>query len=159
MNTMFFEEQQRDEAREIDKELHRRHILTGEICPYCNKKPEFVDGKEIYGKHSDYGMFWLCRRCDAYVGVHKGTDQPLGRLANTTLRALKKEAHMYFDNLWKVLLKPGITKNVARSEAYKWLSDVMKVPMPEAHIGMFNEEQCRLVIYYSQLKLQEDAND
>ena len=29
----------------------------------------------------------------AYVGVHKGTDKPLGRLANAELRYWKKRAH------------------------------------------------------------------
>lgn len=159
MNEIFFQEQQRQEARDIDKELHRRLILAGGICPYCNKKPELVHSEVVYGPGVDYGMFWYCKTCVAYVGVHRGTDQPLGRLANKELRALKKEAHMYFDNLWKVLLKPGLTKNVARSEAYKWLSEVMKVPLPEAHIGMFDEDQCRMAIYHSQLKLQEDVDD
>jgi hypothetical protein len=159
MNTIFFEEQQREEAREINRELHRRRILAGELCGYCNKKPELVDGKVIYGNHTNYGKFWHCSSCDAYVGVHQGTDQPLGRLANKELRSLKKEAHMYFDNLWKVLLHPGVTKNVARSEAYKWLSDKMGTPMAETHIGMFDEDQCRMVIYHSQLKLQSDDDN
>jgi hypothetical protein len=159
MNTIFFEEQQRDELREIDAEIQRRKIMAGEICPYCKQPPVLVDGKLLYGKDTAYGQFWHCEKCQAYVGVHRGTVQPLGRLANRELRALKKEAHMYFDNLWKVLLRPGVTKNVARSEAYKWLGETMNLPMAEAHIGMFDEDQCRLAIYYSQIKLQGNADD
>lgn len=53
-------------------------ILTGKVCPYCGRPTEFVDSSVIYGR--SYGMIYLCRDCRAYVGVHKGTDQALGRL-------------------------------------------------------------------------------
>jgi len=46
-------------------------------------------------------MIYLCRSCDAYVGVHKGTDKPKGRLANAELREYKKKAHSAFDPLWR----------------------------------------------------------
>lgn len=70
-------------------------------CDYCGRRAEFVDSKVIYGK--SYGMIYLCRCCPgyAYVGVHKGTDRPLGRLADMELRELKKLAHAAFDPLWK----------------------------------------------------------
>lgn len=48
-------------------------------CDYCGRQAEYVDSKVVYGK--SYGMMYLCRNCMAYVGVHKGTDKPLGRLA------------------------------------------------------------------------------
>ena len=32
-------------------------------------------------------MIYICKPCDAYVGVHKGTDKALGRLANKELRS------------------------------------------------------------------------
>lgn len=71
-------------------------IFTGKICPYCGKPTEFVDSSVIYGR--SYGMIYLCRDCRAYVGVHKGTNQALGRLANAELRDAKKEAHFYLTN-------------------------------------------------------------
>ena len=70
----------------------------GLLCPYCLNLTEYVDSSIIYGK--SYGMIYLCKRCDAYVGVHRGTAKSLGRLANKTLRHWKKEAHRYFDNIW-----------------------------------------------------------
>ena len=42
-------------------------------CPYCGQQAEYVDSKVIYGR--SYGMAYLCRNCDAYVGVHRGTDE------------------------------------------------------------------------------------
>ena len=57
-------------------------------CDYCGREAEFVDSKIIYGR--SYGKIYLCRNCMAYVGVHKGTDKPLGRLANAELRNWKR---------------------------------------------------------------------
>ena len=51
-------------------------------CDYCGRQAEYVDSKIVYGK--SYGMMYLCRNCMAYVGVHKGTDKPLGRLGKWT---------------------------------------------------------------------------
>lgn len=53
------------------------------ICPYCKRPAKWVENKEIYGKN--YGksyMMWLCKPCDAYVGCHNNTKEPLGTLAN-----------------------------------------------------------------------------
>jgi hypothetical protein len=107
------------------------------ICPYCGRQAEYVDSSIIYGL--SYGMIYLCRPCDAYVGVHKGTDRPLGRLADNELRRWKKEAHVNFDRLWK-------HGNMTRGEAYVWLSRQMDIPVSETHIGMFDVAQCKQVV-------------
>ena len=70
------------------------------ICDYCGTPADFVDSSVVYHGHS-FGMIYLCPRCGAYVGVHKGSDKPLGRLANSELRNWKKAAHAAFDPLWK----------------------------------------------------------
>lgn len=70
-------------AEQYDIELLSA-IFKGKVCPYCKEQTEYVDSACIYGK--SYGMIYLCRKCDAYVGVHKGTNKALGRLANKELR-------------------------------------------------------------------------
>lgn len=132
------------------------NILYGKICPYCKRKPEYVDSEEIYGR--SYGMIYLCRRCDAYVGVHKGTSVALGRLANKELREAKKKAHNYFDGLWKAKTQIGIMenpqrsdrleiwKNKCRSDAYQWLSKELNIEPKFTHIGMFDLDQCEKVV-------------
>lgn len=55
------------------------------VCPYCGRVAKYVDSSVIYYGHS-YGMAYLCRPCNAYVGVHSGTDRPKGSLANAELR-------------------------------------------------------------------------
>lgn len=121
-------------------------IIQGKICPYCGKDTEFMDSSIVYGK--SYGMIYICRTCNAYVSVHKGTDQALGRLANKQLRVLKHEAHEYFDKIWRFKL-------MKRTEAYTWLSSVLELPEEYTHIGMFSEKTCRQVIYVSKQLLQK----
>lgn len=112
-------------------------------------------------------MAWICENypvCDAYVGVHKGTDKPLGRLADDALRKAKREAHKYFDNLWqRKLIKrrkergPEYKKFYARGSGYKWLATQMGLESKDCHIGMFDVEQCNRVVeickpYYKEKK-------
>ena len=106
-------------------------------CPYCDHVVDYVDSKKIYGR--SYGMVYLCRDCDAYVGVHKGTDKPLGRLANKELRAWKMAAHKAFDPLWR-------SGKMKRNQAYKWMAEQMELSPSEAHIGMFDVEKCQTLI-------------
>lgn len=105
-------------------------------CDYCGRQAEYVDSKAIYGK--SYGMIYICRRCNAYVGVHDGTDIPLGRLADSQLRYWKKAAHSAFDPIWKYGRYRG-----RRDAAYRWLSRQMNLSPEETHIGMFTVEQCK----------------
>lgn len=112
-------------------------ILSGKICPYCERNTEYVDSKEVYGV--SYGMIYLCRSCQAWCGVHKGSNKSLGRVANATLRDLKKEAHFHFDQIWK-------SGQISRHKAYKWLSKSMDISFEMTHIGMFDEQQCKKAI-------------
>lgn len=109
------------------------------FCDYCGRRAEYVDSKVMYGK--SYGMIYLCRNCMAYVGVHKGTDKPLGRLANAELRYWKKAAHAVFDPLWQ----RGRFKG-HRNAAYGWLAQKMCIPVEACHIGMFDVTRCRKAI-------------
>lgn len=108
-------------------------------CDYCGRVTEYVDSAVIYGK--SYGMVYLCQPCKAYVGVHKGTDKPLGRLANAELREWKKRAHAAFDPIWQY----GQFRR-KRNAAYAWLAEKMGLTKEETHIGMFDVPQCKQVI-------------
>jgi hypothetical protein len=113
-------------------------VLHGRKCPYCEGAPQLVDSVMLYG--TSYGMMWLCQTCDAYVGIHKDSDNiPLGRLANRELRYWKKEAHASFDPIWK-------TGKMKRKQAYTWLCSQLQIERRLTHIGMFNVTQCRSVV-------------
>lgn len=119
-------------------------VFKGKICPYCKCETQLVDSIVIYGV--SYGNIYICGVCMAYVGTHSDGVTSLGRLANKELRELKKEAHKYFDGLWKKKISMGTPKGKARHMAYKWLSEIMGTPPELTHIGMFDDQQCRRVI-------------
>lgn len=121
-------------------------IIQGKICPYCKGKTEYVDSSVIYGK--SYGMIYLCSPCDAYCGVHWGTDKSLGRLANKELRKAKIEAHKYFDVIWK-------EGHEERGEVYKHLANHLKLPVEYCHIGMFSVKTCQKVVDWSKMILND----
>jgi hypothetical protein len=110
-------------------------------CPYCNSPVLLKDSAFLYHGIS-YGLVYVCSKypvCDAYVGVHKSTRKPLGRLANAELREWKMRAHAYFDPLWK-------SKRYTRTRAYAIVSDMLGKPLWETHIGMFDVQDCKDLI-------------
>lgn len=109
--------------------------MSDVICQYCNQKSELVDSSVIYGR--SYGLIYLCKPCDAYVGVHKGTTKPLGILANAELREWKKKAHAAFDPLWE-------NGKYTRKKAYRILAD--KLGEEEVHIGESDVDKCKKII-------------
>jgi len=109
-------------------------------CPYCNSETKKVDSSIIYGK--SYGTVLVCSNypvCDAFVGTHKSSGEPLGRLANPVLREYKKKAHAAFDILWQ-------SGKMTRTQAYKLLSKKLRLPVNITHIGYFDVDECKRVI-------------
>ena len=116
-------------------------IYKGKICPYCFKKTVYIDSEKVYVK--SYGMIYFCRSCDAWVGVHKGSNISFGRLANSELREARKKAHYFFDKLWNEKIRQGFTKTKAREKAYEWLSNELKMSRKETHISWFDVDMCK----------------
>ncbi len=125
-------------------------------CPYCQREAELVTGRSIYPHRGDLfnRNFYLCAKCDAYVGCHKASRKygdgtvPLGRLANVDLRRLKAQAHQSFDPLWR-------NSPVKRQGAYKWLANRLNIPAADCHIGMFDEARCKETIAVCRVARQE----
>ena len=119
--------------------------MNGVTCPYCDVPAKFVDSAVVYGGRS-YGMIWLCSnhpRCYAYVGVHRGTKKPLGRLANAELRKAKMAAHAAFDRYWKSW---DLAKRMGRNEAYRALAEALGISVKQCHIGKFDVDECNRVV-------------
>jgi uncharacterized protein YlaI len=113
-------------------------------CRYCNKQAEWVDNATVYGKR--YGksyMMWICRPCDARVGCHNNTKEPLGILANAELRKIKMEVK----NAWikKELGEWGEGNSKAKGEAYKKLADQLGIKVKYCHFGYFGIETCQKI--------------
>jgi hypothetical protein len=110
-------------------------------CPYCGDAAELVTGDTVYPHRADLHSkrFYRCVPCGARVGCHKGTDRPLGRLANAELRRAKMAAHDAFDKMWKL-------RRMTRNEAYGWLANELNLSRKECHIGMFDVQRCEQVV-------------
>lgn len=121
-------------------------IMKGFVCPYCRNVTQFVDSSIIYGR--SYGKIYHCKPCDAYCGVHKGTNVSLGRLANAELRYWKKEAHKYFDMIWK----NGYAK---KEELYRTLAEILEIPFEYCHFGMFSVASCKTTVTWSKMVLND----
>lgn len=105
-----------------------------ETCPYCGGPVRLVENSEIYRGRSygDWPYAYRCGPCDARVGLHPGTDLPLGTLANAELRSLRVEAKAQ----WQRVVQG---RGWGRSQGYKWLAEEMGIPAAECHFGHFDE--------------------
>lgn len=115
-------------------------ILSGRVCPYCGGVSEHVDSEVIYGK--SFGMVYLCRPCDAYVGTHK--EYPcisLGSLAKKALRDRRRHAHEMMNVLQRRIneLDHRLAGIPDRKRTYLWLAYQMDIPEEYCHIGMFRD--------------------
>ena len=111
-------------------------------CPYCGSSIQLRSADGIYRENNKDTMLYVCSKypvCDAYVRVMPGTKTPIGSLANGNLRALRREAHQYFDRLHQT----GI---MSRKEAYEWLAGMLQTPLSQTHIGYLGEYYCQRVI-------------
>jgi len=56
-------------------------------------------------------------------------------------RQARHAAHMAFDPLWQ-------SNGMSKGDAYKQLSEFMGLSKKETHIGLFDIEQCKLVVAF-----------
>lgn len=117
--------------------MRKRKYKVPRICRYCGGRVICTTSSAIYGKGID--NIYLCTMCNAYVGCHRGTRQPLGKLANTVLRLKRQETHAVFDAFWN---EQGWT----RTEAYAWLARAMRLDAADAHIACFEMDECAQAI-------------
>lgn len=125
---------------EEDMELRGLDLKGNKLvfCPYCKERAEWVPNEEVYGRNIGKShMIWLCRPCDAYVGCHKNTRNPLGTLADKKTRIWRQVAHSVFDPLWK-------SGNLSRYEAYMLLNKKLGEKM---HIGKADVAKCKRIIH------------
>jgi zinc-finger-containing domain len=123
------------------------------LCPYCGAGAALMASSADVYHGRDYGPLWACMPCGAWVGCHKGTDRPLGRLANKELREWKVKAHAAFDPLWKRKLEKrrqergaDYPQGAARGSGYKWLAEQLGIPQKDCHVGLFDVEMCKRVV-------------
>lgn len=114
------------------------------ICPFCNNEAVWCENKEIYGRN--YGksyMCYLCKPCNAYVGCHNNTKNPLGTMANAELREWRMKVHAYIDPFWK-------EKGWNRQTVYRKLSEALG---KQYHTGEADIETCKKVLQIDLYKI------
>lgn len=114
------------------------------VCRYCGGVIRLVPAESIFGKRTkrlcmEGEKVYQCQNCNARVCCHKGTTRPLGNVANEVLRLKRIEAHEAFDTLWHGW-------HISRTQAYKWLSQQLRIPVDKTHIGGFEMDECQRVI-------------
>jgi hypothetical protein len=128
------EQESRRTGIKMSKTTSFRMVVS---CPYCGKQAEWCENKEVYGKNFGRSyMIYLCRKCDAYVGCHNNTIEPLGTMADKELRDWRQKAHALFDPLWQ----PDREK---RKELYK---EIAKSFGQVVHIAEADIEMCKNII-------------
>jgi ssDNA-binding Zn-finger/Zn-ribbon topoisomerase 1 len=118
----------------LKKKMKMKHVK----CPYCGRTAVLRAAAYVYKDKAFEPYLYVCSgypECDSYVGVHAGTMQPKGTLANGDLRHKRIETHRLFDAIWK----SGI---LSRKDAYRWMQDTFSLSSSQAHIGLFSEYRC-----------------
>lgn len=113
-------------------------------CPYCNAPALLRPAHMIHGAKTNKrkSYLYICSRwpeCDSYVSAHQKSLQPMGTLANKTLRRKRILAH-------KALEQYRIEKHMEKWAVYLWLQGKLGLTEAQAHIGMFSEQMCEQVI-------------
>ena len=121
-------------------------------CPYCGKPAQWVPSEKIYGKRygKSYMRYW-CEDCDAHVGCHNNTREPLGTMANKELRDWRMKAHNVVDPLWR-------SKKHGRGYVYAMLRDFVGRGVV-IHIGESDIETCRLIACGFGKYMKENATE
>lgn len=120
------------------RDFRQKHKTV--ICPYCNKPAVWCENKEKYGRNywKSY-MCYLCKDCDAYVGCHNNTREPLGTMANNELRQWRMKVHNdYLDPLWREM-------GMDRREVYQILEKHFWRPI---HTWESDIEMCQKIIEF-----------
>jgi hypothetical protein len=107
-------------------------------CNCCNgDRVRLVENSEIYGGRSfgEWPYAYLCPDCFAYVGLHPGTDLPLGTLADKPLRSARNRCKQPFERIWR-------EGHMTRNAAYAWLTRQLGIQAHECHFGLFDAERC-----------------
>ncbi len=120
---------------EIDRDKAGYHAKQYVYCS-CGCRTEYIDSELIHGRSR--GMIYYCPKCGSYVGVHKGTNIPLGKLTDKETKLKRIAAHEALEKRF------GNDTHAA----YKWMRKVMKLSAEDAHIGKFNKEQCEMLLAY-----------
>lgn len=113
-------------------------------CCECKQvvNARFTDWKEVYPhlRELPYHNFYICDKCKNFVGVHKGTNIPLGTIPTKEIKEYRKKIHSIID---PIFLKSK-DKHFTRKNIYRFLSEKLN---KQYHTALLScKEDCEKVI-------------
>lgn len=131
----------------------RDRIEPPKACHCCGGPVTLSNNSVIYGGRSfgDWPYVYRCTQCQAYVGLHPGTDLPLGLMATRATTHARKNAKNIF--LEVVRRHHGGDRNAA----YAWLAKALGISRSICHFGMFSAKQAERAGQVCRLQLGSRA--
>ncbi len=120
------------------------------ICPKCGSAMVLKTTNKFRYPSGLPRRFWSCSKwpdCECCHGAHPD-GKPFGVPADDETKKLRIAAHEVFDQLWK-------SRGMRRGDAYRCMQRMMGMTEDQAHIGMFNADQCRRLIGLLRLNGEE----
>jgi ssDNA-binding Zn-finger/Zn-ribbon topoisomerase 1 len=116
--------------------------MTPVKCPDCGSPMVLRETTRfLYPKSGQPRRFYGCSKypqCRATHGAHPNGN-PCGIPGDASTKKARIEAHNVFDTLWK-------SGRMTRPQAYQVMQELMGLPESQAHIAMFNREQCSKLV-------------
>ena len=122
------------------------------FCCTCNTDIDcsLVTGMQVYPHRYDLRnmKFYRCPVCKNFVGTHKGTEIPLGVIANEEIKNARMHIHSLLDPIWR-------SGKVSRRKCYKLISNKLGYEYHTANLKSIDE--CRNV-YSIILRLKRELS-
>ena len=116
-------------------------------CPKCGAYMDYISAREFYNDKTRTDMMLVCRKDDVHCKTRKsksGNVYLVSTPADPVVRALRQEAHYYFDKLHDRKLMAG------KDSCYEWLSMQLGYPTygrtTFRHIGEMDEMMLKKTI-------------
>ncbi len=103
------------------------------ICP--------THKREMPWRQTQYGKRFYCEEPGCQMVAWVNREGRASTPADAELRNLRHRCHQCFDPGWAQRARWG-----NRRKAYQWLQRFMGMTEEQAHIGLFDKEQCRRLI-------------
>ncbi len=107
-----------------------------DTCRYCSSPVVLTSNATLYRRsYGKWPYIYLCTCCKAYVGLHPGTDLPLGTLANAHLREKRQKSKLVFNELMWLT-------QASRTKMYLFLAWEMNLHPSQCHFASFEATDC-----------------
>ncbi|MBD2798375.1 hypothetical protein ID856_18005 [Xenorhabdus sp. 18] len=105
-------------------------------CHYCCGHVITAHHINVFGRVlGKWPWLYLCTSCGARVGMHPGTDIPLGTLADKPTRIARASSKLTFERMREY-------RELERTDAYRWLARKLGISFRRCHFGWFDADMC-----------------